>query len=130
MTAGWDGIGHNWYRYPLLGSRLQNEFFYIPVTADGTVIDYRPPVLAFHGSTAEPGRGALREEGIEYVVVLPPTAVPELYWMEQRPALFEPVAREPRAPLWSIAWFRQVKDRLVRHPANGRRPPGSDRSER
>ncbi len=94
VTAGWDGIGHNWYRYPLLGSRLQNELFYIPVTADGTVIDYRPPVLAFHELDGRAWTRRLREEGIEYVVVLPPTAVPELYWMEQRPALFEPVARE------------------------------------
>ncbi len=31
LAAGWDGIGHNLYRYPLTGSRLQNRVTYIPV---------------------------------------------------------------------------------------------------
>jgi hypothetical protein len=40
VSAGWDGIGHNWYRYPLLGRHLQNRVLYVPITADGSFVDY------------------------------------------------------------------------------------------
>jgi hypothetical protein len=40
VSAGWDGIGHNWYRYPLLGRHLQNRLLYVPITADGSFVDY------------------------------------------------------------------------------------------
>ncbi len=41
-SYGWDGLGHNDLRYPLLGSRLQNRVFYIPITGgQGPIIDYQ-----------------------------------------------------------------------------------------
>lgn len=40
FAAGFDGTGHNWYRYPLLGSRLQNPVHYVSPAADGRTVDY------------------------------------------------------------------------------------------
>jgi len=41
-SYGWDGIGHNELRYPLLGSHLQNRVLYVPITGgDGPIVDYR-----------------------------------------------------------------------------------------
>ena len=66
-AAGWDDLaGHNWFRYPLLGSRLQNRVLYVPISADGSILSYadrdaleragRPPGVA---RAPGPGRGRL-----------------------------------------------------------------------
>jgi hypothetical protein len=40
-SYGWDGLGHNGLRYPLLGSHLQNQVFYVPITKErGPIVDY------------------------------------------------------------------------------------------
>ena len=90
VAAGWDLIGQNWYLYPLLGSRLQNRVFYIPITTDGSVIDYRRfadlvPRVDFQAWLAR-----LKREQIEYFVTLVPRP-PELGWIKDSPQLFTPV---------------------------------------
>jgi hypothetical protein len=85
VAAGWDGIGHNWYRAPLLGSQLQNLLFYIPISSDGQVIDYwRPEALSIDVSAWS---RRLSEANIEYVVLLPPSP-PEAKMIAQHPERF------------------------------------------
>jgi hypothetical protein len=85
VAAGWDGIGHNWYRAPLLGSQLQNLLFYIPISTNGQVIDYwRPEALSVDVSAWS---RRLSEADIEYVVLLPPSP-PEAKMIEQHPERF------------------------------------------
>jgi hypothetical protein len=90
VTAGWDGTGHNWYRYPLLGSRLQNEVFYVPFTQDGSLVDYRLGPAAASRMRYEPWVVRLRERAVDVIVALPPLP-PEADWMQQHPETFEPM---------------------------------------
>ena len=87
VTAGWDGIGHHWYRYPLAGRRLQNRQIYVPVTRQASLIDYgqmtRPAALSCVGWVQR-----VLESPAEYLVVLAP-APPEQQWAAQFPEIFE-----------------------------------------
>lgn len=87
VTAGWDGIGHNWYRYPLLGRRLQNHLLYVPITTDGSLIDY--------GRTApdapiscDAWLTRLLSSNAEFFVTLPPLPL-ESEWAEALPRVFQ-----------------------------------------
>lgn len=89
-VAGWNGIGHNWTRYPLLGTRLQNQVLYLPPTADGRIVDYRDPRLA-GAASYQHWLQRLRAAGVDRVVNLG-AAPPEAGWMIAHPELFEPLA--------------------------------------
>ncbi|ATB33804.1 hypothetical protein [Melittangium boletus] len=90
VSAGWDGTGHNWYWYPLLGSRLQNTLTYVPVSPDGVVRDYaRPRTIA--GADYASWLRRLREADVDAVVTLPPRPI-EARWMAEHPELFQPLA--------------------------------------
>lgn len=91
VTAGWDGMGHNWYLYPLLGSLLQNRICYVTPTRDGSVIDYREEERIATRSSLVAWLGLLFESGADFVVALPPPAI-EAAWMMGMPNVFEPVA--------------------------------------
>lgn len=92
VTAGWDTLGHNWYRYPLLGSKLQNRLFYVPVTGDGSVIDYRLETEVRERADLRAWLGRLLALRIDFVVALEPANTVEMEWMLANPRLFEPVA--------------------------------------
>lgn len=95
VVAGWDGIGHNWYRYPLLGGRLQNEVLYVPVTADGAIVDYwRRDELA-RRANVNAWVARLLAERVEVVVSLAPRTTIEDHWMRRLPGLFEPMVEVP-----------------------------------
>ncbi|MEM7483438.1 MAG: hypothetical protein AAF481_19950 [Acidobacteriota bacterium] len=96
VTAGWDGLGHNWYRYPLLGSRLQNRLFYIPVTANGEVVDYRQGEALERRADFDAWLERLRAAEIELVVSLMPRWTPEDAWMRGAPEVFEPLGGDER----------------------------------
>lgn len=88
VTAGWDGTGHNWYRYPIMGRRLQNRLLYIPITQSGALIDY-----AQNAPAAPMSCGAwlrrLLSSSAEYLLVLPPEP-PEAEWAPAVPAVLVP----------------------------------------
>jgi hypothetical protein len=93
VSAGWRPPGDNWFRYPLFGRRLQNDVVYIPVTADGSIVDTR-----FASSSGRLSREAwirrLVERGVDVVVLLAPEP-PEAAWVRGLPAIFEPFAVSP-----------------------------------
>jgi|CXWL01.1.fsa_nt_gi hypothetical protein len=113
VTAGWDSMGHNWYRLPLLGSRLQNLVLYVPITADGSVINYidREKVRAAADFKAWVGR--LAAARVDYVVSLAPRWTIEDYWMTSSPQLFEKVLETPEA---LHAVFRLRREALGHNP--------------
>jgi hypothetical protein len=75
ISAGWSSPGHNWYRYPLLGSRLQNTVTYLPVTSSGVVRDYIDGVPS--DADCEAWVERLDRQGIDYLVLLPPLPLEE-----------------------------------------------------
>ncbi len=88
VTGGFDTYGHNLYRFPLFGSRLQNEIEYVPVTQDGSVFNSWPLKEPVSPLDPEAWLHRLRQRQIDYVVVLPPMQVPELAFMASRSDLF------------------------------------------
>lgn len=88
VTAGWDGVGHNWYTYPLLGSRLQNEIVYVPPTRSGRVLDYADADALSRELSVRAWLGRLASSEVEFVVALAPPP-PEAFWILQAPDVFE-----------------------------------------
>jgi hypothetical protein len=109
LSVGWDGIGHNLFRFPLTGSRLQNRVQYIPVSHDGEVFDYMHEEEVYARAEPGPWLSRLLAADIDVVVTLHPSEV-ELLWMEAYPEVFEPIARSTEG--WNRA-FRVDRERLA-----------------
>jgi hypothetical protein len=88
FAAGWDRRGHNWYRYPLLGSRLQNHVTYVPVTKDGSIVDYRERDRLLRSVHVPSWLEGLAERRVDTLVLGHPTTI-ETVIVQQLPALFE-----------------------------------------
>ena len=86
VAAGFTGPGHNWYRYPLYGGRLQHTVRYAPVTADGSLHSYRDPVFA-DAACETCWLDRLRAARIDALIVLPPPTL-EVAWARARPDRF------------------------------------------
>ena len=91
VSAGWDGKGHNWYRYPLFGSRLQNQVVYVPPTRDGTPLDYGLEDDPMAGASFAAWIGRLITLQIDTVVTLAPPPPVEVAWVRDHPELFRPL---------------------------------------
>jgi len=101
LTAGFDGVGHNWYTWPWFGSRLQNDVFHVPATRGGEIPDY-----AFSDATAPKlDRDAWIERLLatraDVLVALDPPP-PERAWAESMPEVFRPLAEGPWGRAWSV----------------------------
>lgn len=92
VTAGWDGIGHNWYLFPLFGDKLQHDVSYVPVTRSGAIKDYRDKAAVLEDLDLEAWYRRLAAGGIDLVVVLPPLDTPELAYISAHPERFRLVA--------------------------------------
>ena len=101
VAAGWDGIGHNWYRYPLMGRRLQNRLIYVPVTESGEFVDYGRSDRA--GVSCNAWRRRLAASGAQYFLLLPPIPFEEA-WIRALPGAFvhEATLRFPGTALYRI----------------------------
>jgi hypothetical protein len=88
VAAGWDGIGHNWYRYPVMGRRLQNRLIYVPITNDGSFVDYgsdrRPTNLSCQAWLKR-----LAAAGATHFLLLPPLPYEDT-WIRSLPGVFVP----------------------------------------
>ncbi|MEZ4335398.1 MAG: hypothetical protein R3B82_02120 [Sandaracinaceae bacterium] len=76
LSVGWVPPGHQWFRYPLYGSRLQNRVTYVPATRSGEVYDTWDPALAGADLDADAYVERLRRRGITAIVYVAP-APPE-----------------------------------------------------
>jgi hypothetical protein len=86
VSAGWSN-GHNWFRYPLLGSRLQNRVVYVPITRDGSIVDYQDSAAVRARGDAEAWLRRLVEQRVDYLVLLHPEP-PEAAWVRAHPDVF------------------------------------------
>lgn len=87
VSLGWEGIGHNGYRYPLLGSALQNTLAYVPVTADGEVLDHRRVEALRERADEAAWLRRVEAGGFEHLVLLHPFPV-ERAWVLAHPRRF------------------------------------------
>ena len=75
VTVGWDGRGVNWFVYPFLGRRLQNNIDYVPVTPDGSIIPLRVKRHRLDEADAQSWYRRLEKRGIDYVAALSPPSI-------------------------------------------------------
>ena len=88
VTAGFDGLtGHNWFRWPFLGTRLQNQVLYLPITEDGSLVSYRDPEEVVAVASREAWLTRLRDEKIDLVAGLGPASI-EHTWIFALPEIF------------------------------------------
>lgn len=85
VAAGWDGKGHNWFIYPVFGSRLQNEISHVPIYK-GLQSDPKADIIEWQSWFKE-----LKVRRIEYVVSMAPIG-PEAHWIVENPSHFQLVA--------------------------------------
>ena len=87
-TAGFGGgIGHNWFRYPLLGSRLQRDVLYVPITTDGGLVSYEDSGVVAAAADRLAWLDRLFDLEIDYVAALGPRTI-EHAWIEEMPEVF------------------------------------------
>jgi len=92
VTVGPHKLADRAYLYGLLGSKLQNHLHFVPVTRDGTPVEYSgPDPVPLDALDATIWTDRIADRGITDVVVFPP-AWHELAWMEARPDRFRFVA--------------------------------------
>lgn len=90
---GWDGLGHNGLRYPLLGSNLQNRVLYVPIArGDGPIIDYQDAERVRREMDDGAWIARLRRLGIDLVFLGEP-APPERQIVLRHPERFQLVGR-------------------------------------
>jgi 4-amino-4-deoxy-L-arabinose transferase-like glycosyltransferase len=91
VTAGWAGAGHNWYRYPFFGRRLQNEVLYVTPTRDGSIVDYRREEDLARRSSVRAWLQRLVAARVEIVAALAPEPI-EARSTRELPGIFELLA--------------------------------------
>jgi hypothetical protein len=99
VTAAFGGVGHYNHRYPFLGSHLLNSVIYLPITRDGSIVDYRDPRAA-DLVDEQAWLERVRRSGAQYVATLAVDSglPPESSVIARHPDLFEPVARSTCDP--------------------------------
>jgi len=94
VTAGWDGIGHNWYWQPLFGSRFQNELKYVSVTKDGSLPDITDWPALRKSADFPSWISRVADSRTDALVLLGPRTR-ESEWVVQHPFLFRQLAASP-----------------------------------
>jgi hypothetical protein len=90
FTAGPYQLADNWYVYPFLGSRLQNEPIYVPISRSGRFVPHTDPAY-LDDVDREAWLRRLESLDVAAVISFPP-AGPELAWMEDSPERFRRIA--------------------------------------
>jgi hypothetical protein len=88
VTAGYAASGHNWFVYPLFGSRLQNRVEYVSPARDGAPAGYAEGAPDPSRLDFEAWWERLVSGRYDYVVTLAPAPV-EARWMEENPNRFK-----------------------------------------
>jgi hypothetical protein len=104
VTGGSMSGSESWFGYGLLGSRLQNDIFYVPITRDGRIVDEFARLKEVGDAAAWIRR--IGERGVDYVVSMQPATI-EISWMLTNRHLFEPVfterqGRDPGRGVWRV----------------------------
>jgi len=105
VAAGWDGTGHNWGLYPLLGDGLRHDVVYVPPTKSGRIIDYRRRDLLAPELDEGVWLKRLRAMRVDRVAILLPFP-PEAEWVAGRPDTFAPMipGQTGKAQLFAVHW--------------------------
>jgi hypothetical protein len=87
VACGFYYHGHDCLIYPLLGKRFQNEILYIPITRDGSIIDYETVDENRQNIDFYSWLKRLKEKEVDYLVLSSPFT-PEKQWIIENPEKF------------------------------------------
>lgn len=88
VTAGFDGLtGHNWFRWPFLGTWLQHDVVYLPVTIDGSLASYRDQGALREVADREVWLQRVADGEVDWVAALGPFTI-EHEWILGLPEVF------------------------------------------
>jgi hypothetical protein len=93
VTSGPWVMADNWFAYPFLGRRLQNEVLYVPVSRDGVMRHFGSQEVNeayLRAADFSAWLARLRQAGVTEVMSFSPPSV-ELAWMEAHPEVFRRV---------------------------------------
>lgn len=97
VTSGPERRLDNWFVYPFMGRRLQNEVLYVPLSSDRRVHHFgEPDDNRRYAEVADYDiwKGQIMLQGVTDVVSFVPRSI-ELTWMEQHPEHFQHVSGYP-----------------------------------
>jgi hypothetical protein len=114
VTAGWEIVGHHWYRYPLYGGRLQNQVIYVPITADGAIVEMTDMVEVQRRASFAAWLRRLVEARADYVVSLAPRTTVEDFWMRRTPGVFTPAYADDHGFHVAYRVDRGAAERMLR----------------
>ncbi len=88
VTSGPTQNQDNWYLYHFLGTRLQNEIVYVPITEDGAIVNFGPHTDREGKARKQVWFARVAEREVDYVLTFWPRSI-EMDWMTDHPELFE-----------------------------------------
>jgi hypothetical protein len=106
FVAPADQRSDNWFSYFFFGRRLQNHVEYVPVTADGALVDLRQ-VEAL--GVREPWLARVHTRNITDVMSLDPHSI-EVRWMRQLPEQFTPTEANDTGALFHVNSWEPAVD--------------------
>ena len=112
FSTGWyKNQGYKWYWAPLLGRKLQNDLTYVPITTDGSIVEYDDAVAVAAKADPEAWLRRLSELRIDTLVFFPPFP-PEHAWVIARPDLFRPEGTASPALVFHV--IEKMEDSTLR----------------
>jgi hypothetical protein len=108
VTSGPWVMADNWFVYPFLGRKLQNEAFYVPPARDGNIHHLGSPAINEEYSRAADFTSwlaHLRRARVTHVMSFSPPSI-ELGWMEGHPELFTRLRGDVGD--WGLFAFREA----------------------
>lgn len=102
FSTGWyKDQGYKWYWAPLLGRKLQNDLTYVPITKDGSIVEYNDVQAVVAKADTQAWLRRLAERGIDTLVFFPPFP-PEYDWVISQPDRFLPEGNASPAMVFSV----------------------------
>jgi hypothetical protein len=99
VTSGPNQHMDAWFLYYFMGRSLQNRFAYVPISRDGSFVDFDIRMTLQWCGDAEAWIERLGRAGVTEVLSFPPHSA-ELRWMEERPARFRRLAGDGKT--WGL----------------------------
>jgi hypothetical protein len=114
-SAGWDELaGQNWFRYPLLGSRLQNRVVYLPISSDGSIASYADRDALRRAADRRAWLARLARADVDWVIVTSGPSIEE-EWIHELPRVFAiDASSSPRNGVLARVDRRNLAEQLER----------------
>jgi hypothetical protein len=93
VAAGWDGVGHNQFLYPLFGRRLEHQLLYVAVNKSGNDVDLLPEERRQRADESA-WLARLESSDADFLVGLWPRPF-EWDWVEAHPERFDILDLDP-----------------------------------